>query len=73
MVVGGKGFLRLGLRTQGHKKPYYHLGFSPTNELLTRPNNGATQPGQKPSVVNRVVVGPFEVEEEGKRKGKGSV
>ena len=46
------------------KKSYHHLGLSPMrlNELWTCPDE---PPGHKPLVVNVVVVGPFEEEEEG--------
>ena len=65
------------LGTTVPKKSYNHLGPSPLrpNEFWTRPDDGATRaqtteapghkPGQKPLVVNGVVVGPFEEEEEG--------
>ena len=61
MEVGD--FKNLG--TTVSRKSYNHLGLSPM-----RPNNfGPAQtlepPGHKPLVVNVVVVGPFEEEEEG--------
>ena len=53
------------LGTTVAKKSYLHLGASPMrpNELWTRPDNGAIK--AKPMVVNGVVVGPIEEEEEG--------
>ena len=72
----GEGFTTI--RTLDLKKSYHHLGPSPmrpnwvpfvTRSLVTRTNFGpahATElPGHKPLVVNVVVVGPFEEEEEG--------
>jgi len=48
------------------KKSHHHSGPSPMRptELWTCPHDGATT-GHKPLVVNVVVVGPFEEEEEG--------
>jgi len=62
-VVGGGGLHRPWDPVS--EKSYHHLGLSPMrpNELWTCPDNGA--PGYKSLVVSRVVVGPFEEEEEG--------
>ena len=59
-----EGFTTIG--TLDLKKSYHHSGPSPIrpNELWTCPDD-REPPGNKPLVVNVVVVGPFEEEEEG--------
>jgi len=55
------------LGTPVPKKSYHHLGLSPMrpNELETRPKITKEKPWHKSLVVNVVVVGAFEEEEEG--------
>ena len=47
------------------EKSYHHLGLSPMRPNELGPAQTTEPPGHKPLVVNRVVVGPFEEEEEG--------
>ena len=56
-------FANLG--TPVPKKSYHHLGLSPMRPNELGPAHTTEPPGHKPLVVNLIVVGPFEEEEEG--------
>ena len=64
--MGGGGFLKFAdLGDPVPKKSYHHLGPSPMRANKLGPAQTMEPPGHKPLVVNGIVVGPFEEEEEG--------